>query len=43
MNEIKENINRRKSPECDLITGKLLERLSRKATGKLTYIINNKF
>lgn len=41
--EIKVNVNAKKSPGYDLITGEILKQLPRKAIVKLTYIINAAF
>lgn len=42
-NEIELNISIRKAPGLDLITGKILKELPRKAIVKLTYLINAAF
>ena len=41
--EIKENINRKKAPGFDLVTGEILKQLPRKAIVKLTTLINTAF
>lgn len=41
--EIKTNINPKKAPGFDLITGEILKQLSRKAIGKFTNLINLSF
>ena len=42
-NEINNNINPKKAPGCDLITGEVLQLLPRKATVKITKLINDAF
>lgn len=42
-NEIKNNLNLKKAPGFDLITGEIIKQLPRKATVKLTNIINAAF
>jgi hypothetical protein len=42
-NEIKCNINPRKAPGFDLITGEILKRLPRKDVVKLTHLVNASF
>jgi hypothetical protein len=41
--EIKRNINPRKAPDFDLITGEILKQLPRKGVFKLTHMINTSF
>jgi hypothetical protein len=41
--EIKENVNPKKAPGFDLITGEILKQLHRKALVKLTNLINAAF
>jgi hypothetical protein len=42
-NEIKRDINPRKAPGFDLITGEILKQLPRKGVVKLTHLINAAF
>jgi hypothetical protein len=42
-NEIKNNVNPKKAPEFDLITGEVIQQLPRKAIVKITKLINAAF